>query len=167
MGRVDIITTTFGKALGGASGGCVSGESVFIDILRQRSRPYLFSNSLSPVVVAATIKAIELLEESTHLRDKLEQNATYFRERIKAAGFEIKDGFHPIVPIMLHDARLVQEMARELYFEGIYVVGFFYPVVPRGTARIRVQLSAALEKEHIDKAIAAFTKVGKKLGVLK
>jgi glycine C-acetyltransferase len=167
MDGVDIITTTFGKALGGASGGCVSGESALIDILRQRSRPYLFSNSLSPVVVAATIKAIEILEESTHLRDKLERNATYFRERIKAAGFEIKDGFHPIVPIMLHDARLVQEMARELYFEGIYVVGFFYPVVPRGTARIRVQLSAAHEQEHIDKAISAFTKVGRKLGVIK
>jgi glycine C-acetyltransferase len=167
MDRVDIITTTFGKALGGASGGCVSGEKVFIDILRQRSRPYLFSNSLSPVVVAATMKAIELLEESTHLRDKLEQNALYFRSRIKEAGFEIKDGFHPIVPIMLHDARLVQDMARELYQEGIYVIGFFYPVVPRGMARIRVQLSAAHDREHIDKAISAFTRVGRKLKVLK
>jgi len=135
--------------------------------LRQRSRPYLFSNSISPVVVAATIKAIELLEESTDLRDKLERNATYFRARIAEAGFEIKEGFHPIVPIMLHDARLVQEMARELYLEGIYVVGFFYPVVPRGTARIRVQLSAAHEREDIDRAIDAFARVGKKLKVLK
>ncbi len=167
MDQVDIITTTFGKALGGASGGCVSGDSVFIDVLRQRSRPYLFSNSISPVVVAATAKAIDLLEESTHLRDKLEQNAVYFRQQIKAAGFEIKEGFHPIVPIMLHDARLVQEMARELFFEGIYVVGFFYPVVPRGTARIRVQLSAAHERDHIDQAVTAFANVGKKLGVLK
>lgn len=166
MDRVDIITTTFGKALGGASGGCVSGSKVFIDILRQRSRPYLFSNTVSPVVVAATIKAIQLLQESTHLRDKLERNATYFRTQIKAAGFEIKEGFHPIVPIMLHDAKLVQDMARELYNEGIYVIGFFYPVVPRGTARIRVQLSAAHECEHIDRAITAFTKVGKKLGIL-
>jgi glycine C-acetyltransferase len=167
MGRVDIITTTFGKALGGASGGCIAGEKVFIDILRQRSRPYLFSNTLSPVVVAATIKAIELLQESSTLRDKLLENSRYFRQRIREAGFEIKDGFHPIVPIMLRDAGVVQAMARELYAEGIYVVGFFYPVVPRGTARIRVQLSAAHEKRHIDQAVEAFTKVGKKLGVLK
>ena len=167
MNRVDIISTTFGKALGGASGGCVSGKKFFIDILRQRSRPYLFSNALSPVVVAATIKAIELLEESTHLRDKLERNALYFRKHIREAGFEIKDGFHPIVPIMLHDAGLVQEMARLLYDEGVYVVGFFYPVVPRGAARIRVQLSAGHETRHIDMAIAAFTKIGQKLGVLK
>ena len=167
MDRVDIITTTFGKALGGSSGGCVSGKKFFIDLLRQRSRPYLFSNALSPVVVAATIKAIELLEESTHLRDKLERNALYFRERIRESGFEIKDGFHPIVPIMLHDAGIVQQMARELYDEGIYVIGFFYPVVPRGSARIRVQISAAHETEHIDKAIAAFTKVGRRLGIVK
>jgi glycine C-acetyltransferase len=167
MDRVDIITTTFGKALGGASGGCVSGRKFFIDILRQRSRPYLFSNALSPVVVAATIKAIELLEESTHLRDKLERNALLFRRRISEAGFEIKDGFHPIVPIMIHDAGIVQEMARALYDEGIYVIGFFYPVVPRGAARIRVQLSAAHEIDHIEKAISAFTKVGRKLGVVK
>lgn len=167
MDRVDIITTTFGKALGGASGGCVSGKQFFIDLLRQRSRPYLFSNALSPVVVAATIKAIELLEGSTQLRDKLERNARYFRTRIREAGFEIKDGFHPIVPIMLHDAGLVQQMARALYDEGIYVIGFFYPVVPRGLARIRVQLSAAHEIEHIDKAIDAFARVGRLLGVLK
>jgi glycine C-acetyltransferase len=167
MGKVDIITTTFGKALGGAAGGCVSGPKVFIDILRQRSRPYLFSNTLSPVVVGATIKAIDLLRESTALRDRLEENARYFRRRISDAGFEIKEGFHPIVPIMIGDAGLVQTMARELYAEGIYVVGFFFPVVPRGTARIRVQLSAAHEKQHIDKAVDAFVKVGKKLGVLK
>ena len=167
MGRVDIITTTFGKALGGAAGGCIIGPKALVDILRQRSRPYLFSNTLSPVVVGATIKALDLLEESTTLRDKLDENARYFRRRITEAGFEIKDGFHPIVPIMLHDAGLVQAMARELYAEGIYVVGFFYPIVPRGTARIRVQISAAHEKHHIDKAIDAFVKVGKKLGVLK
>jgi glycine C-acetyltransferase len=167
MDRVDIITTTFGKALGGASGGCVSGRKVFVDILRQRSRPYLFSNTMSPVVVAATIKAIELLEESTELRDKLEKNTLYFRRRIQEAGFDIKEGFHPIVPIMLHEAKLVQDMARELYAEGVYVVGFFYPVVPRGTARIRVQISAAHEISHIDKAITAFTTVGKKMGVLR
>jgi glycine C-acetyltransferase len=167
MGRVDIITTTFGKALGGSSGGCIAGEKVFIDILRQRSRPYLFSNTLSPVVVAATIKAIELLKASSTLRDKLLENSRYFRQRIREAGFEIKDGFHPIVPIMIRDAGIVQSMARELYAEGIYVIGFFYPVVPRGTARIRVQLSAAHEKRHIDQAVEAFTKVGKKLGVLK
>ncbi len=167
MGRVDIITTTFGKALGGAAGGCIAGEKVFIDVLRQKSRPYLFSNTLSPVVVGATLKAIDLLRESTELRDKLDQNARYFRRRIREAGFEIKDGFHPIVPIMLHDAGLVQAMARELYAEGIYVIGFFYPVVPRGAARIRVQISAAHERHHIDKAVDAFVKVGKKLGALK
>lgn len=167
MGRVDIITTTFGKALGGAAGGCIVGQKVFIDLLRQRSRPYLFSNTLSPVVVGATIKAIDLLKQSTALRDKLDENARYFRCRIREAGFEIKDGFHPIVPIMIHDAGLVQAMARGLYAEGIYVVGFFYPVVPRGTARIRVQISAAHEKHHIDDAIHAFVKVGKQLGVLK
>jgi glycine C-acetyltransferase len=166
MGRVDLITTTFGKALGGAAGGCIVGQKVFIDILRQRSRPYLFSNTLSPVVVGATIKAIDLLKESTALRDKLDENARYFRRRIREAGFQIKDGFHPIVPIMLGDAGIVQVMARELYGEGIYVVGFFYPVVPRGTARIRVQISAAHEKHHLDKAVDAFTKVGKKLGVI-
>ena len=167
MDGVDIITTTFGKALGGASGGCVAADKVLVDILRQRSRPYLFSNSLSPVVVAATLRAIELLEESTHLRDKLEQNALSFRAQIAGAGFTIKEGSHPIVPIMLHDASIVQEMARQLYLEGIYVVGFFYPVVPRGTARIRVQLSAAHEEAHIHQAVAAFTRVGKRLSILK
>lgn len=167
MGRVDLMTTTFGKALGGASGGCISGSKVFIDLLRQRSRPYLFSNTVSPVVVAGTLRALELIGASTSLRDKLEENAKYFRRRISEAGFEIKPGFHPIVPVMLHDAGVVQNMARDLYFEGIYVIGFFYPVVPRGQARIRVQISAAHEKHHIDHAVEAFTKVGKKYGVVK
>jgi glycine C-acetyltransferase len=167
MGRVDIISTTFGKALGGSAGGAIVGQKVFIDLLRQRSRPYLFSNTLSPVVVGGTIKALELLGESTALRDKLDDNAKYFRRKISEAGFQIKEGFHPIVPIMLGEAGIVQAMARELYAEGIYVVGFFFPVVPKGTARIRVQLSAAHEKQHIDMAVEAFTKVGKKLGVLK
>ena len=167
LGRVDILTGTLGKALGGASGGYTAARKEIIELLRQRSRPYLFSNTLNPVVVAATIKAIDLLKESSALRDKLNENARYFRQRIREAGFEIKDGFHPIVPIMLHDAGVVQAMARELYDEGIYVIGFFYPVVPRGTARIRVQLSAAHEKHHIDRAIDAFVKVGKKLRVLK
>jgi glycine C-acetyltransferase len=164
--RVDIITTTFGKALGGASGGCVSGDRVFVDILRQRSRPYLFSNTLSPVVVAGTIKALELAGSSTALRDALDANARYFRARMKDAGFEIPDGFHPIVPVMLHDAKLTQQMARELYDEGIYVVGFFYPVVPKGKDRIRVQISAAHTREHLDAAIGSFTRIGKKIGIL-
>jgi glycine C-acetyltransferase len=167
MGRVDIITTTFGKALGGASGGCISSSQEIINLLRQRSRPYLFSNTLSPSVVAATIKAIEMMETSTALRDKVMSNALYFRQNMKEAGFDIREGIHPIVPIILHQAEIVQQMSRMLYDEGIYVVGFFYPVVPRGRARIRVQISAAHEREHLDKAIEAFTKVGKKLGVLK
>jgi glycine C-acetyltransferase len=167
MGRVDIITTTFGKALGGASGGCIASDQVIVDILRQRSRPYLFSNTMSPVVVAATIRAIELLLSSTALRDKLEENTKYFRAKMSEAGFDIRPGIHPIVPIILHEAEPVQEMSRRLYDEGIYVIGFFYPVVPRGRARIRVQISAAHTREHLDKAIAAFTKVGKQLGVLK
>jgi glycine C-acetyltransferase len=167
MGRVDIITTTFGKALGGASGGCISSSKEIIDLLRQRSRPYLFSNTLSPSVVAATIRAIELMQDSTALRDKVMNNAGYFRERIKNAGFDIREGIHPIVPIILHEAETVQQMSRMLYDEGIYVIGFFYPVVPRGKARIRVQISAAHQREHLDQAIAAFTKVGRQLGVLK
>ncbi|MCU0607351.1 MAG: glycine C-acetyltransferase [Candidatus Edwardsbacteria bacterium] len=167
MGRVDIITTTFGKALGGASGGCISGDKVLIDILRQRSRPYLFSNTVSPAVVAATLKALEMLRASTALRDTLEQNTMYFRQRMAEAGFDIRPGIHPIVPIILHEAELVQEMSRRLYDEGVYVIGFFYPVVPRGRARIRVQISAAHTREHLDLAIAAFTKVGRQLGVLK
>ncbi len=167
MGRVDIITTTFGKALGGASGGCIASSQEIINILRQRSRPYLFSNTISPSVVAATIKAIEMMQGSTALRDKVMSNALYFRQNMKEAGFDIRVGIHPIVPIILHEAEIVQQMSRMLYDEGIYVVGFFYPVVPRGRARIRVQISAAHEREHLDKAIAAFTKVGKQLGVLK
>lgn len=166
MRQVDIITTTFGKALGGASGGCIAGSRTLIEILRQRSRPYLFSNTLSPVVASATIKAIEILKQSTELRDKLDSNARYFRQRIAQIGFAIKEGFHPIVPIILHNAKTVQEMARQLYVEGIYVIGFFYPVVPKGQARIRVQLSAAHEKHHLDRALEAFQKVGKKLGVI-
>jgi len=163
---VDIITTTFGKALGGASGGCVSGKSIFIDTLRQKSRPYLFSNSLSPVVVAGTLKALDILESSTELRDKLEENAKYFRRKIRETGFEIPDGFHPIVPILLHNPKLVQAMARGLLAEGIYVVGFSYPVVPKGKDRIRVQISAAHERKHLDAAITAFGVVGKRLGII-
>lgn len=166
MGELDIITTTLGKAMGGASGGATSGRKEIIELLRQHSRPYLFSNTLCPVVVAAAIKAIDLLSESTALRDKLESNTRYFREEMTARGFDIKEGIHPIVPIMLYNAKLAQNMAKDLYDEGIYVIGFFYPVVPKGEARIRVQLSAAHEKEHIDKAIEAFTKVGKKYNIL-
>jgi len=167
MGRVDIITTTFGKALGGALGGCTSGRRELIEYLRQRSRPYLFSNSLSPVVVGATIAVLDLLSETTELRDKLESNTQYFREKMTESGFDIKPGVHPIVPIMLHEAQLAQNMASDLLDEGIYVIGFSYPVVPKGQARIRVQISAGHEKEHLDKAITAFSKVGRKLGVIK
>ncbi|MFQ6093749.1 MAG: glycine C-acetyltransferase [bacterium] len=166
MGRVDVITTTLGKAMGGASGGCTSGRKEIVAMLRQRSRPYLFSNTLCPVVVAAAIKVIDLLSETTELRDKLESNTKYFRKEMTEAGFDIRPGDHPIVPIMLYNAKLAQDMARDLYFEGIYVIGFSYPVVPRGEARIRVQLSAAHEREHLDKAIAAFTKVGEKYHIL-
>jgi glycine C-acetyltransferase len=170
-GRVDIITTTFGKALGGAMGGCVAGKRSVIDLLRQRSRPYLFSNSLAPVVVGATLRALELLSASTELRDRLERNTKAFRERMTSAGFEIRPGVHPIVPIMFSrftpdDAPLAQRFARAVLDEGVYVKGFFFPVVPRGQSRIRVQLSAAHTPEHIDRAVAAFTKVGKSLGVL-
>ena len=167
MGRVDIITGTFGKALGGASGGFTSGRKEIIELLRQRSRPYLFSNTVSSAVVYATIAVFDLLSETTELRDKLEWNTKYFRENMTKAGFDIKPGVHPIVPIMLYDAPLAQKFADALLREGIYVIGFFYPVVPKGQARIRVQLSAAHEKKHLDRAIAAFTKVGKELGVLK
>ncbi len=170
MGRVDIITTTFGKALGGASGGCIASKKEIVDMLRQKSRPYLFSNTLAPAVVGATIKVLDMLSETTHLRDKLEKNTKYFREEMTKAGFEIKPGIHPIVPIMLgkfpNDAKLSQEYADRLLKEGIYVIGFYYPVVPKGQSRIRVQISAAHEKEHLDKAIEAFTKVGKELGVI-
>jgi len=167
MGRVDIITSTLGKALGGAAGGFTSGRKEIVDFLRQRSRPYLFSNTMPPPIVVAARKVIELLSETTALRDKLESSTKYFREKMTAAGFEIKPGVHPIVPIMLYDAPLAQKFAARLLDEGIYVIGFFYPVVAKGQARIRVQISAAHEKEHLDRAIAAFTKVGKELGVLK
>ncbi len=166
MGKVDIITTTLGKAMGGASGGCTSGRKEIVDILRQRSRPYLFSNTVCPVVIAAAIKAVDLLISSTRLRDKLENNTQYFREKMTATGFDIKEGSHPIVPIMLYNAKLAQDMARDLYAEGIYVIGFSYPVVPKGQARIRVQISAAHNKSHLDKAITAFTKIGEKYKIL-
>jgi glycine C-acetyltransferase len=167
IGRVDIITGTLGKALGGAMGGFTSGRKEIIELLRQRSRPYLFSNSLAPAIVGASIAVLDLLSETTELRDKLEFNTRYFKDGIRKAGFDIKDGDSAIVPVMLYDARLSQQMAEKLLAEGIYVIGFFFPVVPKGQARIRVQLSAAHEKEHLDKAIAAFTKVGKELGVIK
>lgn len=166
MGRVDIITGTLGKALGGAMGGYTTGRKEIIEILRQRSRPYLFSNSLAPSIVGASIEVFNMLTETTELRDKLEANVKRFKAGMKAAGFDFKDGDSAIVPIMLYDAKLSQAMADKLIQEGIYVIGFFYPVVPKDQARIRVQLSAAHEFEHIDKAIAAFTKVGKELGVL-
>ena len=170
MGRIDIITGTLGKALGGASGGFISGRKELIELYRQRSRPYLFSNTLAPVVVGASIAVFDLLSETTELRDKLEDNTKYFREKMTEAGFDITPGVHPIVPIMLgkfeNDAKLSQDMARDLLEDGIYVIGFYYPVVPRGQARIRVQLSAGHEKHHLDKAIEAFTKVGKKYNVI-
>jgi glycine C-acetyltransferase len=167
MGRVDIITGTLGKALGGAMGGFTSAKKEVVDMLRQRSRPYLFSNSLAPSIVGASSKVLDLLSASTDLRDKLEANAQYFRKSMTAAGFDLKPGEHAIVPVMLYDAKLSQQFADALLKEGIYVIGFFFPVVPRDQARIRVQLSAAHEIHHIDKAIAAFTKVGKALGVVK
>ena len=166
MGRVDIITGTLGKALGGAMGGFTSGKKEIIDMLRQKSRPYLFSNSLAPSIVGASIAVFDLLSSSTELRDKLEDNVNYFKKEIKSAGFDIKDGDSAIVPIMVYDAALSQKFADRLLEEGIYVIGFFYPVVPKEQARIRVQLSAGHEKEHLDKAIAAFTKVGKELGII-
>ena len=166
MGRVDIITSTLGKAMGGASGGFTSGRKEMIEMLRQRSRPYLFSNSLAPVVVRAAIQVVDMLSKTTELRDKLEQNTKYFREKMTAVGYDIKPGDHPIVPIMLYNAKLSQDVARDMYYEGIYVIGFFYPVVAKGLSRIRVQLSAGHEKEHLEKAIAAFEKVGKKYDIL-
>ncbi|MBD0259707.1 MAG: glycine C-acetyltransferase [Cytophagales bacterium] len=167
MGRVDIITGTLGKALGGAMGGFTSGRKEIIDMLRQRSRPYLFSNALAPSIVGASIAVLDMLTETTALRDKLEWNTRYFRAQMTAAGFDIKPGEHPIVPIMLYDAPLSQQFAEKLLARGIYVIGFYYPVVAKGQARIRVQLSAAHDQAHLDKAIAAFTKVGKELGVIK
>lgn len=166
MGRVDIITSTLGKALGGALGGFTSGKKEIIDMLRQRSRPYLFSNSLAPGIVGAASKVIDLISNDTSLRDQVMENATYFRKEMKSKGFDIPDGDAAIVPVMLYDAPLAQQMAEKLMDEGIYVIGFFYPVVPKGKARIRVQLSAAHTREHLDKAIAAFEKVGKELGVI-
>ena len=166
MSRVDIITSTLGKALGGAMGGFTSGKKEIIDMLRQRSRPYLFSNSLAPGIVGAATKVLEILSKDTSLRDKVMENAQYFRSEMKAKGFDIPDGDAAIVPVMLYDAKLSQKMAEKLMDEGIYVIGFFYPVVPKEKARIRVQLSAAHTKEHLDKAIAAFEKVGKELGVI-
>lgn len=167
MGKIDILTGTLGKALGGASGGFTSGRKEIIDMLRQRSRPYLFSNTLAPAVVGASIAVIDMLRETSQLRVRLMQNTRYFREKMQEAGFDIKPGEHPIVPVMLYDAVLAQRFADELLHEDIYVMGFFYPVVPKGQARIRVQLSAAHEPHHLDKAIDAFTRVGKRLGVLK
>ncbi|MFL9838170.1 glycine C-acetyltransferase [Flavobacterium sp. ST-75] len=166
MGRVDIITGTLGKALGGAMGGYTTAKKEVIEILRQRSRPYLFSNSLAPSIVGASIKVFELLSESTELRDQLEWNTNYFKDCMKKAGFDIIDGDSAIVPVMLYDAKLSQEMADKLLEKGIYVIGFFYPVVPKDKARIRVQLSAAHTKEHLDKAIAAFTQVGRELTII-
>ena len=167
MGRIDIITGTLGKALGGASGGFTSGKKEIIEMLRQRSRPYLFSNTLAPNIVGASIAVLDMLSRTTELRDKLESNTKYFRTKMTEAGFDIKPGEHPIVPIMLYDAVVAQNFAAKLLDEGIYVIGFFFPVVAKGQARIRVQLSAAHEQAHLDKAITAFTKVGKELGVLK
>lgn len=167
MGKIDIITGTLGKALGGASGGFTSGRKEVIEMLRQKSRPYLFSNTLAPSIVGASIAVLDMLTETTELRDKLEYNTKYFRTKMTEAGFDIKPGEHPIVPIMLYDAVVAQTFAAKLLEEGIYVIGFFFPVVAKGLARIRVQLSAAHEQYHLDKAIEAFTKVGKELGVMK
>ncbi|MES2836109.1 MAG: glycine C-acetyltransferase [Bacteroidota bacterium] len=166
-GKVEIITGTLGKALGGAMGGFTTGKKEIIDMLRQRSRPYLFSNTLAPSIVGASIAVLDMLSDTTELRDKVMSNALYFREGMTKAGFDIKAGIHPIVPVMLYDAKLAQVFADKLLQEGIYVIGFFFPVVPKEQARIRVQLSAAHEKHHLDKAIAAFTKIGKELGVIK
>jgi glycine C-acetyltransferase len=166
LGRIDVITTTLGKALGGAAGGCVSGRKEIVELCRQRARPYLFSNTVPPVVVAASIRIVDLIAASTDRRDKLEANTKFFREKMKSAGFDIREGIHPIVPIMLYNAKLAQDVARDLYQEGIYVVGFFFPVVPQGQARIRVQISADHEREHLEKAVAAFTRVGEKYNIL-
>jgi len=166
LGRIDAITTTLGKALGGAAGGCISGRKGIVDLCRQRARPYLFSNTVPPVVVAASIKVIDLISKSTAGRNKLEENTKYFREKMTQAGLDIRPGVHPIVPVMLYNAKLAQDVSRDLYEEGIYAIGFFFPVVPQGQARIRVQISADHEREHLDKAIAAFTKIGAKYSIL-
>jgi glycine C-acetyltransferase len=166
LGKIDVITTTLGKALGGASGGCVSGRRELVELCRQRARPYLFSNTVAPVVVAGAIKVLELISSTTERRDKLEWNTKYWRGLLTEAGFDIKPGESPIVPVMLYNAKLAQDVARDLFAEGIYVVGFFFPVVTMGQARIRTQLSAAHEKDHLDRAIEAFVKVGKKYDIL-
>jgi glycine C-acetyltransferase len=166
MGRVDVVTSTLGKALGGASGGFTSGRREIIELLRQRSRPYLFSNTVAPVIVYTSIGVLEMLDQSTELRDKLEENTAYFRREMTRHGFDIRPGVHPIVPIMLYDAGIATSMANDLLDEGIYVIGFSFPVVPKGRARIRVQVSAAHERDHLDRAIQAFTKMGRKYGVL-
>jgi len=166
VGKIDIITTTMGKALGGASGGCVSGRREIVEMCRQRARPYLFSNTVAPVVVSGALRVLELISQTTERRDKLEWNTKYWRKLLTDAGFDIKEGESPIVPVMLYNAKLAQEMARDLFAEGIYAIGFFFPVVPKGQARIRTQLSAAHEKHHLDKAGEGFIKVGKKHGIL-
>jgi glycine C-acetyltransferase len=166
VGRVDIITSTLGKAMGGASGGFTAARQQIVDMLRQRSRPYLFSNTLAPAITAASIAVLDLLTEHPELREKLVENTTYFRAQMTAAGFDIKPGEHPIVPIMLGDAKLAQDMAAAMLEQGIYVIGFSFPVVPKGAARIRVQISAAHSREHLDQAIQAFQTVGKKFGVI-
>jgi glycine C-acetyltransferase len=166
MEKVDIFTSTLGKALGGGSGGFTTGRQEIIDLLRQRSRPYLFSNTLPPPLVAAGIRVFEMLSSTTSLRDRLEENTRYFRSAMSETGFDIKPGVHPIVPVMLYDAPLAQEFAARLLDQGIYVIGFFYPVVPQGEARIRVQISAAHDKTHLDRAVQAFTSVGRELGIL-
>jgi glycine C-acetyltransferase len=166
MGQIEIITGTLGKALGGASGGFTSGKKEIIEMLRQKSRPYLFSNTLAPSIVGASITVLDMLSETTALRDKLEHNTLYFRTKMTEAGFDITPGVHPIVPIMLYDAVIAQEMAQKLLDEGVYVIGFYFPVVPKDKARIRVQLSAAHEQHHLEKAINAFVKVGKEMGVI-
>ncbi len=166
FGKIDVITTTLGKALGGASGGCVSGRKEIVELCRQRARPYLFSNTVPPVIITAANTVLDLISKTTDRRDLLEKNTLYFRKKMTEAGFDIREGVHPIVPIMLYNAKLAQDMARDLYDEGIYVIGFSFPVVPKGQARIRVQISAAHEKEHLDKAIAAFTKIGGKYDIL-
>ncbi|HEX9119074.1 MAG TPA: glycine C-acetyltransferase [Terriglobales bacterium] len=166
LGKIDVITTTLGKALGGASGGCVSGRRELVEMCRQRARPYLFSNAVAPVIVAGALKVMDLITASTERRDKLEWNAWYWRGLLKGAGFDIKEGDSPIVPVMFYDAKLAQDFARDLFEEGVYAVGFFFPVVPKGQARIRTQMSAAHEKHHLDSAIAAFKKIGQKHGIL-
>jgi glycine C-acetyltransferase len=166
MDRVDVFTSTLGKALGGGSGGFTTGRQEIIDLLRQRSRPYLFSNTLAPAIAGASLKVFEMLSSTTELRDRLEDNTRYFRERMSEAGFDILAGEHPIVPVMLYDAKLAQSMSAKLLDEGIYCVGFFFPVVPKGQARIRLQISAAHQRHHLDRAVEAFIKVGRELGII-